>query len=138
MESTFDGIDETLASLAEHGVRNASFYAVAMAPGRSPAGAIAGDRLVQAAQTVEEAAAEADVRYLWYPPVRFPMGHSLAARVLRGPRTSGDTAIRVEPDGSVIPARGPYQAAGNLLTDRWDRIRRSQPFREFLRRVETG
>ena len=68
---TFECIDETLQSLAPQEVRNAVFYAVAMAAGKSPAGAIRGDQLVHAAQRVEEAAEEADVRFLWYPPVRF-------------------------------------------------------------------
>lgn len=136
VESTFECIDETLLSLAEQGVRNAAFFALAMAAGKSPAGAIPADRLVQAAQVVEEEAEEANVRYLWYPPVRFHLGRSLAGLVCRGPRCSGDTAVRVEPDGSVFPARGPRRAAGNLLTDRWERIERSEPMRNYRKRIE--
>ena len=137
VESTFECIDQTLASLASQGVRNACFYAVAMAAGKSSGGAVRGDQLVEAARAVEEAAAEALVRYLWYPPVRFYLGRSLSGLVLRGPRCSGDAAVRVEPDGSVIPARGPRHAAGNLLTDSWERIRRSRTYRKYRRRVET-
>jgi len=42
--------------------------------------------------------------------------------VRQGPRCSSDVAIRVEPDGAVIPPRGPRRVAGNLLSDHWPAI----------------
>ena len=93
--------------------------------------------LTPAARLVEEAAEESDVRCLWYPPVRCHLGSSLAELVRRGPRCSGDTAVRIEPDGSVIPARGPAKPAGNLLRDDWPKIRRHPIYRDYRHRVET-
>ena len=137
VESTSEVVEETLESLAARGVTNAAFFAVAMAEGRSSGGALPAGELIPVARLVEESAEESQVRYLWYPPVRFLLGGSLPREVRRGPRSSGDHAVRVEVDGSVIPARGPYRAAGNLLTDPWEKIRRGRVFRDYRARVET-
>jgi len=137
VESTSAGIEETLESLAARGVTNAAFFAVAMAEGRSSGGALPAGELIPVARLVEESAEESQVRYLWYPPVRFHLGGSLPREVRRGPRSSGDHAVRVEPDGSVIPARGPCRPAGNLLTDPWEKIHRGRVFRDYRARVET-
>jgi radical SAM protein with 4Fe4S-binding SPASM domain len=137
VETTSQRIEETVESLGSQGVTNACFFAIAMAEGRSSGGALPAEELIQVARLVEESAEESQVRYLWYPPVRFHLGASLARDVRRGPRCSGDHAVRVEPDGSVIPARGPYRSAGNLLTDPWEKIHRHEVFRNYRRRVET-
>ena len=62
------------------------------------------------------------VRFLWYAPLEFSPQLGLAEQVRMGPRASGDLAIRVEADGSVLAARGPARAAGNLLRDDWETI----------------
>ena len=71
--------------------------------------------MAQMAATVEEAAEQAEVLYQWQPPVLRRPDLALAAQVRQGPRCSSDVAIRVEPDGAVIPPRGPRRVAGNLL-----------------------
>jgi len=135
--STLEMIEETLDALAAAGITNASFFAVATTEEQSPAGPLRPEELIQAAGLVEESAEEADLRLLWYPPVRFDPAKTLAEQVCRGPRTSGDSAIRVQPDGSVIPARGPAKSAGNLLSDAWETIHESDAMRAYRRRVET-
>jgi radical SAM protein with 4Fe4S-binding SPASM domain len=45
-------------------------------------------------------------------------------------------AVRVELDGSVIPPRGLYQSAGNLLRDAWETIWNNEIFRIYRERVE--
>jgi radical SAM protein with 4Fe4S-binding SPASM domain len=54
-----------------------------------------------------------------------------------GPRAGGDISIRVEPNGDVIPPRGPRQAAGNLLRDAWDTIWSREAFLRYRQRVES-
>ena len=137
VESTIEGIEVSIKALAAAEIRNVCFYAVAMADGRSSGGAVMAGELIEAARLVEASAEASQMRYLWYPPVRSHLGSSLSRQVRRGPRCSGDSAIRVEPDGSVIPARGPYRVAGNLLTDRWATIHRSEVLRDYRQRVET-
>jgi len=137
VESTFEVVEETIESLVEHDVVNAAFYALAMAEGKSSGGALPAGEVVRAAELVERSAEEADVRFLWYPPVRFHLGASLAREVRRGPRSSGDSAVRIESDGSVFPARGPCRPAGNLLKQSWRRIRAHESYRKYRRRVET-
>lgn len=137
VEDTLEVVEETLESLAGQEVTNAAFYAVVMSDGRATGGALAAKELIPAARLVEESADDARVRYVWYPPLRAHLGGSPAVQVLKGPRSSGDTAVRVEPDGSVFAARGPLRSGGNLLHDDWKKIRRSEVFRKYRKRVET-
>jgi radical SAM protein with 4Fe4S-binding SPASM domain len=44
--------------------------------------------------------------------------------------------VRVEPDGSVILARGPREPAGNLLVDDWESIRNHEVYRRYRQRIE--
>jgi radical SAM protein with 4Fe4S-binding SPASM domain len=60
----------------------------------------------------------------------------LQAQIRLGPRCVGDVAIRVEPDGSVIPPRGRYRTAGNILQDDWSAIWHHEAFRAYRERVE--
>ncbi len=138
VERTLTDIEETIESLPGREVRNAGVFAVAVTEGKSSGGALQPDEVLQAAAVVEEVAAEVEVNLYWYPPVRFHLGQSLGALVLGGPRASGDTAVRVEPDGTVIPPRGPCHASGNLLTDPWERIARREPMRRYRKRVATS
>jgi radical SAM protein with 4Fe4S-binding SPASM domain len=43
--------------------------------------------------------------------------------------------VRIGPDGSVIPARGPNRAAGNLLSDSWEAIAGSPVYRAYQERI---
>jgi MoaA/NifB/PqqE/SkfB family radical SAM enzyme len=60
-----------------------------------------------------------------------PLGQQLQ----HGPRCMGDVAVRIEPDGAVIPASGAHQSAGNLLRDPWQRIWQHPAFRIYRERV---
>jgi radical SAM protein with 4Fe4S-binding SPASM domain len=78
-----------------------------------------------------------NVRHLWYPPVQRAAGLSLAEQVCQGPRTSGDHAIRVQCDGSVYVARGPWRAVGNILHDSWQTIAGNETCEAYRKRVQT-
>jgi radical SAM protein with 4Fe4S-binding SPASM domain len=137
VKSTLETIEETIESLIVQGVHNAALFAIA-APGQEKAeGALSAGALVQAAAMVEESAEQHGLRLLWYPTVRRDATIPLADQVRRGPRSSGDGAIRLEPDGTVIPARGPWRRAGNLMNDDWDSIRNHATYQAYRRRVET-
>ncbi|MDZ7620808.1 MAG: hypothetical protein U1E05_27715 [Patescibacteria group bacterium] len=139
--ATAEVVDHTIRSLRGHGIGTAALFALATDaadpfPGTAMDAPLACDALIQVAATVEETADAVGVRLLWYPPVEFLPGKSLAEQACAGPRTSGDTAVRVEPDGAVIPARGPRLTGGNLLADPWPRIYQSEAFRNYRARVE--
>jgi len=91
----------------------------------------------QVAAQVEEDAAEAQVRYIWEPPVQRDPKKSLIDQIREGPRCAGDLAIRIEPDGKIIPARGPFRMAGNLLRDDWDSIWQTDAFQNYRQRVQS-
>lgn len=139
VESTVDALDPLLEWLEGLAIAEVSFFALA-APDEMPAAhrsdALPASMLPQVAALVEGAARDTRVRFFWQTPMRRDPLQPLADQVREGPRCSGDVAIRVEIDGSVIPPRGPYQAAGNLLRDPWPQIWESQSFRLFRERVE--
>ena len=135
---TLTTIDQTLAGMSEHGLENVCLFAVAtLDPAEASAGALLAHELAPAAQMVEEAAERCGVRLLWYPSVRFDPRKPLGEQVCRGPRCSGDTAVRVEPDGAVFAPRGPFRAAGNLITDDWETLEQSPVYQAYRRRVES-
>jgi radical SAM protein with 4Fe4S-binding SPASM domain len=142
IEATADRLPETMDALHGLGhVRNVSFFAIAShdeRPSQERNSALPADALPQVAALVEELAHRAKVRTIWMPPVLKRPDRTLAAQVLKGPRSSGDIAVRIEPDGSVIPPRGPYRSAGNILTDPWDAIWRNEAFRAYRERVESS
>ncbi|MCA9969096.1 MAG: SPASM domain-containing protein [Anaerolineales bacterium] len=132
---TVAGLRDTLDDLTRSGVVNASFFAIAAADDAAADGAIPARAMPQTADWVEELAAQLDLRFIWQPPVARETAVSLAAQVQAGPRCSGDVAVRVEPNGDVIPPRGRYRAAGNLLQDDWPKIWRHPAFVRYRDRV---
>jgi radical SAM protein with 4Fe4S-binding SPASM domain len=137
--TTISGLAETLDVLQTLGIHNYSFFAIA-APDELPAdeatGAIMAMGMAQTASLVEELSDTMDVRFVWQPPVLRDPAQTLAEQVQRGPRCSGDVAVRVEPDGRVISARGPYRSAGNILTDSWPDIWNDPAFINYRERIE--
>jgi radical SAM protein with 4Fe4S-binding SPASM domain len=135
---TLATIHQTLESLAGEEFNNASLFAIATTDAaEASAGALLAHELPPAAQRVEELAERLGLRLLWQPPVRFDAARPLGQQICGGPRCGGDSAIRVEPDGSVIPARGPFRAAGNLIGDDWDTIEQSEVYQSYCRRIES-
>lgn len=142
VQQTLAGLEVVLADLQASGVHNYSFFAIVTADdGGSAAadqsGALSAAAMPQAAALVEELAGQMDVRFIWQPPVERDPTLSLAEQVRQGPRSSGDVSIRIEPNGDVIPPRGPYQSAGNILTHEWVRIWNNHAFRNYRERVES-
>jgi radical SAM protein with 4Fe4S-binding SPASM domain len=138
VQATLDILDDTVDNLMSLGADNISFVAypttdveLSQQEGLFTAGAMA-----QVATTVEEAANEAQARFMWNPPVQRSPNFPLADQIMNGPRCSGDVSVRVEADGSVIPPRGPYQSAGNVLHDSWDTIWNHEVFRIYRERVQ--
>mgnify|MGYP005835103045 CR=1 FL=1 len=138
LPQTLPVVERTIEALVARDVSNAAFLAVATADPQHAATAVQADALFQAARLVEESAERHNVRMIWYPPVRFAPDRPLLDQVFAAPRAAGDHAIRVEWDGTVLAARGPRVAAGNLLADDWEQIRAGAVWRAYLRLVESS
>jgi radical SAM protein with 4Fe4S-binding SPASM domain len=138
VHQTMDTLFETIETLLARGADNLSFVAFASADPEvaDDRGVFNADAMVQVATTVEETADRTRARFMWNPPVEVDPALSLADQVRAGPRCSGDVAVRVEPDGTVIPPRGPAASAGNLLSDAWADIWNHDVFRIYRERVE--
>ncbi len=138
IRATLETLDPTIKTLMTLGTDNLIFvaYATTDTALAEQEGIFAAQAMPQVAAMVEEAANYAQARFMWAPPVQRHPAYSLREQVQRGPRCAGDVAVRVEPDGSIIPPRGPYQSAGNLLTMAWDEIWNHEVFRIYRERVE--
>ncbi len=95
-------------------------------------------QLRQLAAWVEEVADENAFHVTWLPPVGVRQQENVADQARRGPRAGGDVTIRVLASGDVLPPRGAWQPAGNLLTNSWAEIWGSPVFRRFRQRVEAN
>ena len=92
--------------------------------------------LRQVASWVEDVADQRLERLIWLPTVGRCEEEDLPSIVRRGPRAGGDVAIRVLSNGDVIPPRGPFRRAGNLLAQSWDKIWEDAAFDHYRTRVE--
>lgn len=139
LTTTTGGLYETITPLLATGIRNLSFFAIAALdemPVKQRSDALSSSAMPQTADQVEELANELDVRFIWEPPVLRDPAVTIAQQVRQGPRCSGDVSIRVEPSGEVIPPRGPYRSAGNLLDNEWVDIWNNEAFLRYRERVE--
>lgn len=138
VQPTLDALEETVETLLVKGADNLSFvaYPTTDAELANEEGIFTADGMAQVATTVEETANLAQARFMWNPPVQRDPTQTLAAQVVAGPRCSGDVAVRVEPTGEVIPPRGGYRSAGNLLRASWESIWDDPVFQSYRERVE--
>jgi radical SAM protein with 4Fe4S-binding SPASM domain len=137
--TNWEQIKEVTSQLQAWGVENFSFFAIAAPESMAEAesgGALAGPGLPQVAAYLEEMADVDHGRFLWQPPVRRDPTLTLTKQVQQGPRCAGDVAVRIEPDGTVIPPRGPQRSAGNILQDEWSTIWEDEAFRIYRQRIE--
>ncbi len=139
IQATIDVLDDTVETLLANGVDNLAFVAYATTDDdlAQQEGIFDSDAMAQVATTVEETANMAQALFIWDPPVERDPRMALKDQILLGPRCSGDVAVRIEPTGEVIPPRGPYESAGNLIRDTWDHIWNHPVFRHYRERVES-
>jgi len=138
VQATLYSINATVSTLMAQGADNIAFVAYVTTDEAlaEEEGIFDADAMPQVATMIEEMADETQARFIWDPPVQRDPAQSLAQQVQRGPRCSGDVAVHVEADGSVIPPRGPYRSAGNLLDMAWNDIWNNEVFHRYRERVE--
>ena len=142
-QRTAQELEATVEEMAELGVDNIAFVAYVLTEkAKSDEGdaladkALAMTALPQLETRVEEAATQTQMRFLWVPPMPRRPEIPLAAQVRQGPRCAEDTAVRVEPNGEVIPSRGPIQSVGNILKNDWETIWQHDAFRIYREKVD--
>jgi radical SAM protein with 4Fe4S-binding SPASM domain len=131
-------LEKTFAALSSHGIRYVHFLPFATAENHPAAQEVFhADELLAAAERIGNLASKNAIQAIWYPPVRRDFELTLTEQIFRGPRSSGDGSIRVEPDGRVFAARGPAEPLGNLLHDSWEKLGSSRVYKKFRRHVES-
>lgn len=137
--SSLISLEDTLGEIQMAGIHNVNFWAIA-APDEMQdeerAGALTSSAMPQAADIVEEKANESEVRFIWQPPMLRDPSIAIGQQIRLGARCSSDVSIRVEPNGDVIPPRGPYVSAGNILHEDWETIWHHDAFVNYRTRVE--
>jgi len=76
------------------------------------------------------------MRFLWYTPTEYCRMSPVELEIGAKRCNAGEYSICVEPNGDVLPCQSFYVAAGNVLHDPWEKIWKSQLFREFRHRNE--
>jgi radical SAM protein with 4Fe4S-binding SPASM domain len=114
--------DRTLTRLAELGAESLVVTALVADPHNPHPEGLARDALPALLVALRAAAERHGLRWTWAPPLELCPDCPLPDQTACAPRAEGELAIYVEPDGTVIPARGPFRPAGNLLTDAWETI----------------
>ena len=137
-QRTAQELEATVEEMAKLGVDNIAFVAYVLTDElalEEKDNALAPAALPQLEARVEEAATRTQMRFLWVPPMPRRPEIPLAAQVRQGPRCAEDTAVRVEPNGEVIPSHGPIQSVGNILKDDWETIWQHEAFRIYREKV---
>lgn len=145
VEATFETLEETVRTLQTMAINDVSFFGiyypfeippVGKEPDGAKVGAMPERALPQVHTLIDELADELNMRCIWQPPVEYDTATSLASQVREGPRCSGDVSVRIETNGAVIPPRGTYRSAGNILNDSWDDIWADDAFTIYRESVE--
>ncbi len=134
--STWKTIERTLEMLDDRHVDSVRVWAVVCRDNEPSSWALSPGELTQDSKWIE-AHARREMAFTWYPPLRFDPSRTLAQQVRRGPRAAAD-AVRIEPDGSVIPPIGPATAGGNVSQNDWKLIARSEIVRAWKRQREAS
>ncbi len=136
VEGSMERLEATLSGLPVMDVGAATLFALAEDEGSEASGGLRPGALRQAAVTAEEIGDRLHVNLTYAPPVERDPKVPLRDQVRRGPRAAGEAAIRVTPDGSVIPPHGPRKPVGNLLTQPFEEIWRHGSFRHLRESVD--
>ena len=101
-------------------------------PGARVPDALAAAALGEVAAEVEKLAQSAPCAVSWLPPTHHDVVTGIPAQVQVGPRCLRASAVRIAPDGGILPPRGPAIAVGSLGAEGWAPIARGTPYRRYL------
>jgi radical SAM protein with 4Fe4S-binding SPASM domain len=134
--SSWKTIGRTMELLEDRGVRSIHVWAVACRDDEPSSWAFSPGELIDAAAWLESHAPR-EMKFTWYPPLKFNPSRTLAEQVRRGPRAARD-AVRIEANGDIIPPIGSATSGGNIAQNDWKTIARSEVFRSYKRRCDAA
>ena len=133
------GAVKTVEFLAELGLRQFAMNGI-IHTGKAPAAEVALPvaELAGLLDRVIRRAEDLGLRFIWYTPTRYCQFNPLEMDL--GPKrcSAAHYAICIEPDGSVLPCQSYFEAAGNILTDPWERLWNSPLFRDLRDRRQAS
>lgn len=102
--------------------------------GRSNPDAILPEKLVPILARVRDESRARDMRFLWYTPTEYCRLSPLELEIGAKRCNAGEYSVCIEPNGDVLPCQSFYVSAGNIVTDSWEKIWRSDLFLSFRQR----
>ena len=132
-----DSIDETLAFLADLGVRQVAMNSL-IHTGRAPDSGLGFEEqdLEPVLGLASARAGQLGLRLIWYSPTRYcemdPTVHGLGMKRC----TAAEYNVCIEPDGQVLPCQSFYEPAGSILEDDWETIWDGPLFRKIRERSD--
>lgn len=96
--------------------------------------AIQEDEIVPILVRVRDYADEKGMGFLWYTPTEYCRLNPVELEIGAKRCNAGEYSLCIEPNGDVLPCQSYYVRAGNILSDPWESIWRSDLFLSFRQR----
>jgi radical SAM protein with 4Fe4S-binding SPASM domain len=98
--------------------------------------ALPAEEMAAVLTAVRDEAAALGMRFLWYTVTDYCRLSPVALGLDPKRCNAAEYSMCIEPNGDVLPCQSYYVSAGNLLTDPWDAIWKSDLFLSFRQREE--
>lgn len=132
-----DTIEETIDFLYELGIRTFAMNGMIYSGGGfEDPDAIPEHEMVPILERIRDHARDKGMKFLWYTPTEYCRLSPVELEIGAKRCNAGEYSIAIEPNGDVLPCQSFYVSAGNILSDPWEQIWRSDLFRSFREREE--
>jgi radical SAM protein with 4Fe4S-binding SPASM domain len=102
--------------------------------GQSNPDAILPEKMKPILTRVRDESRARNMRFLWYTPTDYCSLSPIELDIGAKRCNAGEYSICIEPNGDVLPCQSYYIAAGNILSDPWEKIWQSDLFLSFRQR----
>lgn len=137
MRSNMDQAEEIIDYIYDLGIRTFAMNGMIYSGGGfEDPNAISELELPALLVRVRDHALRLGMKFLWYTPTEYCRLSPVELEIGAKRCNAGEYSMCIEPNGDVLPCQSYYVSAGNILTDPWEKIWKSELFRSFRERGE--